>query len=174
MGGPSRIDQTPVRLNTKITAERQTPKTDFGTRVKDGVGVTANAIATGASVAAPLVPGGAVISAAVSGVNTLTGSLSSGQRAGGVGGGVATRGAIGGTGSMGTTTGATGSTGSTGVIAGDSYSQGMDLLAAQQASNMQFLTLQNQMQQENQKFSTLSNVIKTRHDTAKNSIANIR
>ena len=39
---------------------------------------------------------------------------------------------------------------------------------------MQFLTLQNNMQQENQKFSTLSNVMKVRHDTAKNSISNVR
>jgi hypothetical protein len=72
------------------------------------------------------------------------------------------------------TTGAASSSGSVTNIAGDSYSQGLDLIQAQQASNMQFLTLQNQMQQENQKFSTLSNVIKVRHDTAKNSIANIR
>ena len=47
------------------------------------------------------------------------------------------------------------------------------VLSQQAAMNMQYLALQNQMQQENQTFSTLSNVLKVRHDTAKNSISNI-
>ena len=174
MAGPSRIDQTPVRLNTKVTEERQTPKTDFGSRMKDGLMATAGALASGAAVAAPLVPGGAIVSAAVSGGGQLGGALSSGQRAGGAGGGVQMSRAYGGVG--GGTTGTTGGTGGTGSVANipsDSYSQGMDLIAAQQSANMQFLTLQSNMQQENQKFSTLSNVMKVRHDTAKNSIQNI-
>jgi len=48
------------------------------------------------------------------------------------------------------------------------------LVEQQQNFNLQFLFLQSSMQQENQKFSTLSNVMKTRHDTVKNSISNIR
>ena len=47
------------------------------------------------------------------------------------------------------------------------------VLQQQQAMNMQYLELQNTMQQENQTFSTLSNVLKVRSDTAKNSISNI-
>ena len=47
------------------------------------------------------------------------------------------------------------------------------VLQQEQAANMQYLMLQNQMQQENQQYSTLSNVLKVRHDTAKNSISNI-
>ena len=47
------------------------------------------------------------------------------------------------------------------------------MLTQQAAQNMQYLELQNQMQQENQTFSTLSNVMKVRSDTAKNSISNI-
>ncbi len=39
---------------------------------------------------------------------------------------------------------------------------------------MAFLELQQQMQSENQRFTTLSNVLKARHETAKNSINNIR
>ncbi|MGC4120410.1 MAG: hypothetical protein QM765_38695 [Myxococcales bacterium] len=159
-------------MNTKVTEERQTPKSDFGARMKDGLATAASAVATGVGVAAPLVPGGAIISAAVNGVGTLSNSLSSGQRAGVGGGGRA----IGGTGSMpstGTTSGS-GSSSNVTNIPSQGYTEGMDLLAAQQNSNMSFLTLQNQMQQENQKFSTLSNVIKVRHDTAKNSISNIR
>ena len=40
--------------------------------------------------------------------------------------------------------------------------------------NMQYLQLQSQMQNENRQYTTISNVMKTKHDTAKNSISNIR
>jgi hypothetical protein len=41
-------------------------------------------------------------------------------------------------------------------------------------SNLQFLALQTQMQNENRQFTAISNIMKTRHDTVKNSISNIR
>jgi hypothetical protein len=31
------IDQTPVRISTNISVARQTPKTDFGDRMKQGL-----------------------------------------------------------------------------------------------------------------------------------------
>ncbi len=40
--------------------------------------------------------------------------------------------------------------------------------------NMEFLQIQQQIQSENRQFSTLSNVLKARHETAKNAIGNIR
>lgn len=40
--------------------------------------------------------------------------------------------------------------------------------------NLQYLSLQQQMQHENRRYTTLSNVMKTRHDTAKNAINNLR
>lgn len=40
--------------------------------------------------------------------------------------------------------------------------------------NMQYLGLQQEMQAENRKFTLLSNIMKTRHDTAKNAISNVR
>ncbi len=40
--------------------------------------------------------------------------------------------------------------------------------------NMQYLNLQQRMQDESRRFSLLSNIMKTKHDTAKNSISNIR
>jgi len=43
-----------------------------------------------------------------------------------------------------------------------------------QSFNLQYLMLQQQMQSENQQFTTISNVLKTKHDTARNSISNIR
>lgn len=43
-----------------------------------------------------------------------------------------------------------------------------------QLSNTQLLGLQQQIQQENQRFTTLSNVMRAKHDTAKAAVSNIR
>jgi uncharacterized protein YdiU (UPF0061 family) len=40
--------------------------------------------------------------------------------------------------------------------------------------SMQYLGLQQEMQAENRKFTALSSIMKTRHDTAKNAIGNVR
>jgi hypothetical protein len=40
--------------------------------------------------------------------------------------------------------------------------------------NLQYLQLQSQMQHENRSFTALSNIMKTKHDTVKNSISNVR
>jgi len=44
----------------------------------------------------------------------------------------------------------------------------------QMSFNMQYLMLQNKISHENRQFSMVSNMIKNKHDTAKNSINNIR
>lgn len=43
-----------------------------------------------------------------------------------------------------------------------------------QSFNLQYLGLQQQMQDENRRFTLVSNIMKNKHDTAKNSINNIR
>jgi hypothetical protein len=40
--------------------------------------------------------------------------------------------------------------------------------------NMQYLKLQSQMQHENRSYTAVSNIMKTKHDTVKNSISNVR
>jgi hypothetical protein len=40
--------------------------------------------------------------------------------------------------------------------------------------NQQYLQLQSQMQNENRSFAAISNIMKTKHDTVKNSISNVR
>jgi hypothetical protein len=40
--------------------------------------------------------------------------------------------------------------------------------------SLQYLQLQSQMQNENRAYTAISNIMKTRHDTVKNSISNIR
>ena len=44
----------------------------------------------------------------------------------------------------------------------------------QMSFNLQYLQLQNSMQNDNRQFTMVSNIMKTKHDTAKNSITNIR
>lgn len=48
------------------------------------------------------------------------------------------------------------------------------MLAESQAFNLYYLQLQEQISAENRQYSTLSNVLKARHDTVKNAIGNIR
>jgi hypothetical protein len=40
--------------------------------------------------------------------------------------------------------------------------------------NLQYLQLQDQMQRENRSYTAISNIMKTKHDTVKNSISNVR
>ena len=44
----------------------------------------------------------------------------------------------------------------------------------QMSFNLQWLQLQNSMQSENRQFAMVSNIMKTKHDTAKNIISNVR
>jgi hypothetical protein len=76
-----------------------------------------------------------------------------------------------------------GSQGGVGGAIGDaSGGSGQDqLLAAtkqmqetQMSFNLQYLQLQSQMQNENRSYTAVSNIMKTKHDTVKNSISNIR
>src|SRR4051812_22598394 len=85
MAGINRIDPTgsPVRMSTNMSVDRQTPKTDFGDRVKAGLDTAAGAVATGAAIAAPALPGGAILSAAVSSVTTMS-NMGGGTNAGAV------------------------------------------------------------------------------------------
>ena len=49
-----------------------------------------------------------------------------------------------------------------------------ELQRLQAQFNLQYLELQSKMQMENRTYLSVSNVLKTRHDTAKNSISNVR
>ena len=50
----------------------------------------------------------------------------------------------------------------------------VELQQLQAAFNGQYLQLQAQMQHENRSYTAISNVMKTKHDTVKNSISNVR
>jgi thiamine pyrophosphate-dependent acetolactate synthase large subunit-like protein len=49
-----------------------------------------------------------------------------------------------------------------------------EMTEASQGFNLQYLDLQKQMQDENRRYTLISNVMKTKHDTARNAINNIR
>jgi hypothetical protein len=80
---------------------------------------------------------------------------------------------------FGTPTPASGSTSAAALPAGAS-SDSSDLATMQamqresQVFNMQLLELQEGVQQENRRFTTLSNVLRAKHDTAKAAVSNIR
>jgi hypothetical protein len=57
---------------------------------------------------------------------------------------------------------------------GDLMKATQDMQETQMSFNMQYLQLQEAMQNENRQFTTISNIMKTKHDTVKNSISNVR
>ncbi len=66
--------------------------------------------------------------------------------------------------------------GVSGSTSGSSGNSGdlQSLLQDGQASNLQLLALQQQIQSESQQFSTVSNVMRAKYDTAKAAVSNIR
>ena len=191
--GPNRIDQTPLRLSNNVTIQRQTPKMDFGDRMKAGLDTAVGVVANGAAVVGGIIPGGAIVSAAVSSVGAMTNNVTPTTSGGGAvaaqygagagvvplgGGGLNTTTGPGGGGSVlggvniGSTVGGAPNyvPGGTNSTVGDMNQQ----LIVSQSENAQMMKLQMAMQRENLVFTSVSNVLKTRHDTAKNSISNVR
>jgi len=170
-------------MSTNMSVARQTPNNDFGQKVKSGLDNTANALGTGLSTIAPNLPGGAILSAAVSSMGNVTGggvagqSVSSQYSTGAMG--VTTVG--GGSSPINTTVGGTGGVmGGTGGTTSDlpisqaGVSTSADsALVDMQAQQGHLLAVQISMQNESQVFSTVSNVLKMRYDTVKNTIQNV-
>jgi hypothetical protein len=130
----------------------------------------------GAEAAASVLPGGPLLAAAVKGAPTTTPMSGSGPGVGGkpVAAGVpmvpnATTGGV--APSVGVGAGAP-----AGASAGAAAEGGgvEAMLAESQAFNLYYLQLQEEVSAENRSYTTLSNVLKARHDTVKNAIGNIR
>ena len=62
----------------------------------------------------------------------------------------------------------------TGGPMNDQMAQMWEMQRESQAFNLQYLELQTAIQDDNRQFSTLSNLLKARHDTAKSAINNIQ
>lgn len=150
------------RISLTPTVARQTPRQEFGALLKHG-------LQSGAQVAGTLLqgmPAAGIVSAAVSNVATLAagGSALAGQAASAgitaVGGHAALAGPV-------TAQAlATSPHGAPGELGG--------MIGLMRAEADRSMALQMQMQTESREYNTLSNVLKTRHDSAKAAINNIR
>lgn len=192
-------NDTGLKVKLDQTRSRTAPQTDFGTVMKTGLERGADAVMSAGQLAAPFVPGGAVLSAAITGVGSLKDSAAAASA--GAGGTTVVAGngtglGYGGTGvggtvgaaPIGTYSGSTayaaagGGSALTNVerLAAGGDSQAQLMVASRQMQemnmsfNMQYLMLQQKMQQDNRQFTLLSNIMKTKHETAKNSINNVR
>ena len=74
--------QLGTKLNIEQQRSRQTSKTDFGTKLKAGLAKTADVAMAAGNIAAPFLPGGAVVSAAISGIGQMKDAAGGGASAG--------------------------------------------------------------------------------------------
>ena len=140
------------RLEIETTRARQTerPATPFRSVLAGGVSM----LMRGAEVATHVV-GGPILAAAVRDARVGTAAAIGGAPVGGPAG-------IGGP----TVPGGGGAGGAVNTVEA--------MMSDGQASNMQLLALQQHIQQENQVFTTVSNVMRAKHDTAKAAVSNVR
>ncbi len=203
-GENNNVRAAPIRLSTVATSTRQTPRTDFGSVMKNGLIRAGNVAIQGLQQAAPYVPGGAIISAALAGTTPAAQLVNSGS--GGVPYGTSTyaltpagSGSIGGTqvgnyGAGGTLAipdrrpnlgtdlsnpaFGTGATASTANASTDAFNQMMsatrEMTEFQASFNLQYLQLQEKIQMDTRQFNLISNIMKTKHDAAKNALNNVR
>lgn len=214
MENNNNVRQASIRLSTVATTTRQTPKTDFGTVMRDGLIKAGNVAIDGMKVAAPFVPGSAIVSAALAGANVAS-NIGTPSYGGGGGGNVGGPDGFG-TSAAGLSSGGSGpaamnnggSYGANNTLSlpgrrpgletdlgqnptsfsssgggqtsgtGDTFNNMMSAtkqMAEFQASfNLQYLQLQEKIQIDTRQFNLVSNIMKTKHDAAKNALNNVR
>jgi hypothetical protein len=174
----SKIGQQPdsgLRVKIDQSRSRQTANTSFGHVMSTGLSKSADAVMSAGQLAAPFIPGGAVLSAAITGVGTLKSTASATTSSTAVGGNASTINASGGSAGASAAGG-----GRLDALANSGNSSAVLMQESQKMQemnmsfNMQYLMLQQKMQDESRRFTLLSNIMKTKHDTAKNSISNVR
>lgn len=162
MSGINRLNNGgSIRLNNQPQHSRQTPDNSFGAQVGRGVAAGANTLAGAVNVAAPFVPGGAVVSATI---NQAAGSI----------GNYAQGGTMNMPGQSPSVNSQTGTPSSETSASQSLMEQTRQMQEMQMSFNLQYLNLQNKMQGENRQYSAISNVLKVKHETAKNMLNNVR
>lgn len=142
-------------VNVAPTAHRVTPPP--ATPFKSVLSASTSAVLNGADAAVRRLPGGEILAAAVRpGTAAAAPFVASGGGAG--------------AGASGVSTSPTDPTGANAAPTGGIE----DALARQSQDAMFYLNLQMQVQDENRYYTTMSNTMKARHDTVKNSISNLR
>ena len=167
-----------LRVQIDNSRSRQTSRTSFGDVLSTGLSKSANTVMSAGNMAAPFIPGGAVLSAAITGLGSLKSAQSSGSAApsstglsAGTGSAVGGGNAVQGGSSTMDSVASLAAGGSEGAIMMQATKEMQEM---NQQFNLQYLNLQQDMQQENRKFTAISNVMKTKHDTAKGMIQNVR
>jgi hypothetical protein len=147
------IAPTGDKVQIEPTRNRQTerPRTPF----REALAGSVNVLMSGAEVATHVVAG-PLMAAAVHEVRTE--AVAGISRSGGVSTPIGTAPVAGGPG---------------GADSGG-FANAQSLQRESQAFSLQLLALQEEVQQENRHFSTMSNLLRARHDTAKAAISNIR
>jgi hypothetical protein len=136
-------------IHVAPTTERKAEPGRFENALRTAADGVHRGVAATVDLAAPYVPGGTVLAAAV-----RPGMPSVASAAAGAGS-------------------ATGAGTGTGTSDGDVIAATRALQAEAQAFNVQYLQLQENMQRESREFTALSNVMRVKHDTAKAAISNI-
>ncbi len=135
------------RIGTLLVApstERKAEPNRFGAALRNAAGQVASGVASSVALAAPYLPGAAVLAGAL----RTPASVSAG---------------------VGTATVSAAGTGS----GGDVVEATRALQQQAQSFNLQYLQLQEAMQRESRDFTALTNVMKVKHDSAKAAINNI-
>ncbi len=188
----SRIDGAgPMKISTNFSVEQQSQAQSTGQKFAAGLANAGQGLASGAALLGGSIPGMGIVSSAISSAVTGLGGSpgrSTGSSAYAATGVVNIGGGTTATGGINTTVGNTGIGGGV-VSTGGTTGGGVNLtsgsssnniggmnneLAAASAQNAEMLKVQMAMQRENTMFTSISNVLKTRHETQKNSISNIR
>jgi len=147
-------------IHVAPTTDRKTGPSRFGATLRAAAAGLASGVASTVELAAPYVPGGTVLSAAVrSAANAARGRASFGPDAGTAAVAAASAGAA--------------AAGATPGSDGDLLAATRALQQESQTFNLQYLQLQEAMQRESREFTALSNVLKVKHDSAKAAINNI-
>jgi hypothetical protein len=133
-------------IHVSPTTERKAEPGRFRTALRAAAAGLADGVAASVEIAAPYVPGGTVLSAAV---RTAARGIEPRRLA--------------------STTG----TGAGADAGGDVMEATRALQQEAQSFNLQYLQLQEGMQRESREFTALSNVMKVKHDSAKSAINNI-
>jgi hypothetical protein len=138
------------------TTERKTVPGRFEAALQGATRALASGVVGAVELAAPAVPFG----------NVLAGAVRAGLQGG------APTGTVGGVGGARLSAASAAGTGGAGSQ-GDLLEATRALQQEAQAMNLQYLQLQERMQQESREFTTLSNVMRVKHDTARSAIGNI-
>jgi hypothetical protein len=157
-------------IHVAPTTEKKTEPGRFGAALRAAAAGVARGVASTVELAAPYVPGGTVLSAAVRSAS----ASARGRAAFGPDPGTAAVRAAAGAGA-GAVAGAPGGSGGVGGAGGegDVLEATRALQQEAQTFNLQYLQLQENMQRESREFQALSNVMKVKHDSAKAAINNI-